>query len=327
MSFLNKYKWFLGALLLTGICPLRYNSRTKTVHACFKAYIYSMAYIVFFSNFFIVLFTLRVITNPARLRIIKGIANALQGVAGGLIHFVLLLYCVHHRTDHAQFLNDIVQFDRKHSAQLSHHPIDGSQFVMQMLLHTFGYTSIYLTIQIWGDSMTFDLLPLWHNQLFKICGILFMTSRCMIALHLRFCSILMQQRRHLVRHLFASAQRTGDAAMFRIHLNLMKDLCDLKRSFERTFGFAIMLNMFNDFMLLVVLVYMSLMYVRTSVVFEWSRLVKLMCMFSLPCGKMVLFITGVDGQGDSRIRDLSGRHSRDAKWESVNSIKLLDCKN
>lgn len=222
-----------------------------------------------------------------------------------MVYIVMLLYSVQCRIEHASFLNNIVRLDRKLATLMQNMKsvnfVDNNRMYFgQMLVHTFGYSAIYLTIMIWGDSMTFDLIPLWHNELFKLVGIVFMTSRCMVAMHMRWCAILLRRQRSIINDLMA--QSNGQA--YPILMAAMKDVNDLKRSFQQIFGFAIALNTFNDFMLIVVLVYMSLMYVLTSRAFDWRRLAKLMLMLSLPCGKLLLFISGVDGLGADRIGQL-----------------------
>lgn len=216
-------------LFITGICPIQYHNK-QTVRSSSKAYFVFL--ITYFASTFIILYVLRVVTNPARIQVISGLTNTLQGLASGTVHILLLLVSVRRRAEHANFLNNFAKLDQNLSEQFKISIFrETSMSKWKMVLNTFGYSVVYLAIIIWSDSMTFDVIPLWHNKLLKVYGMVFMTTRCMIALHMRYCAIIMRQQRSIVSKVYRESIRIGEMKRIPILMVAMKDMDELKQSF------------------------------------------------------------------------------------------------
>lgn len=289
MSFIHQYRPFLIILLAATIFPLTLNQRTRKLQSSFAPFIYSsIAHFLFFL-ITIIVFTLRVQTNPIQLGTITGLSNALQGVFSCSVHFMVISLCVITRHEHGQFLNDIIRLDERFTKLLPTRRLLLAE--TRTLVETIGFSFLFLVLSLYVDGMVYDLKPLWHNRLYTNISSEAMTIRCLLTMHLRYCVLLLQRRFAIACEHLMEEESLPVSTHHHQLLQMIENIFTLIRNFEHIFRHINALNVLSDLMQLAITVYMIVLFVTKEK--DYTSIVRVMTTFAMLATKQAIFILAI----------------------------------
>lgn len=307
MSFLIKYKPFLIVYFLFGLCPFLVATSTGRIRYTKLSIFYNF---IFFTTILLLLLKVNyeITSNIFRTSHIDFhvIVSRSQSIMSMFVYGSLAINFLFKYKAHANLLNGIVNLDNqiaKLCGITNSAAINLSSFYVCHSAATLFVTFMLLLFLLIPPAATttgddFDQLSL---LLYGLQCLILLSSYLMVS-HICGCALILQRRFHVILKywdlILKNVEQNGQQQFMADTLNAVEQFFRLKIQFEKVFGFAMLLFVLLDVMLLIVIVYMYILFVIMRNVMPFEVQINMLFTYILwPLMKIVILIVVVSDFG------------------------------
>lgn len=307
MSFLIKYKPFLIVYFLFGLCPFFVATSTGRIRYTKLSISYNF---IFFTTILLLLLKVNyeITSNIFRTSRIDFhvIVSRSQSIMSMFIYGSLAINFLFNYKAHANLLNGIVNLDNQIAVLCgitnSTATNSSSFYVCHSAATLFVTFMLLIFLLIPPATCTtcddFDQLSL---LLYGLQCLILLSSYLMVS-HICGCALILQRRFHVILKywdlILKNVEQNRQQQFMAETFNAVEQFFRLKIQFEKVFGFAMLLFVLMDVMLLIVIIYMYILFVIMRNVMSFEVQINMLFTYILwPLMKIVILIVVVSDFG------------------------------
>lgn len=287
---LHEYRWILFILLMFGLFPAIQNDNKLLYSYTHNVYSFAINFLIFFT--ITDLFLIRLQTDMQMLVFIMVSANVGIEIFLTCGYFVSALFFWQNRFVHIDFLSAIVQFDRN-TTDSSTTSKQSVALEIYILIITFVVAHIGTTLVLNQFSALYEIILVCYL-------VVLMNIMCLMSLHMKFCSDLLNHRFEIIRsqfavieqtpRLFADRRATDCASLIQRFIGLWQ----LRSKFQKLFSQILVATMLNDQFQMAYCTFMQTLAVAGERKFNIGHIFPILSYFLFPVLRKSLVVRSVN---------------------------------
>lgn len=298
-TVVHEYRWILFLLFIFGHFPSYPRQGGQLIYSfAHNVYSFALHFLLLFS--ISDLFLVRFIDDFRMFVFISILANAVIELLLTFEYFVSALFFWRNRFVHLEFFNDIVRFDRNTAASAL--PVALKKSTSWFMRKTY---QVYLLMAIFVGCHIRTVLYInkrdeWYELILDFYLIVIMNVMCLMSLHIRVCSDLLNDRFDVIRDGFGWIERNNNInrpPRCDWLVQRFTDLWELRIKFQKLFSQILLTTMWNDQLQMAYCTFMQMLNIAGNRRMKSGLMFPILSFFLFPVVRKALVVQSVNRLG------------------------------